>query len=208
MDGLLDYNVVGTALRNYSRMVLDRKRNDRQLVVEYSGANKIEDPNTQPLGWCLDAWGIGTDGVLPWLTIGKATAWDKAEDTSLFYPVRKGDKEPIPSVRLKSFRRGQQDVEYLTLLSHATKQPRWAIGRKVREELKLTPVREVGNPNAAEDAGIINYRQLLPQDAWALRIRVGEEVSKAKPPVPVGIAYGLRTPPRDVKKIEGRMVGE
>ncbi len=37
---------------------------------------------------------------------------------SLFYPPRPGDKGPVPSVRLKAFRRGQQDVEYLTLYAH------------------------------------------------------------------------------------------
>ena len=37
---------------------------------------------------------------------------------------------PIPSIRLKSYRRGQQDVEYLTLWSQLHDQPRWAVGQQ------------------------------------------------------------------------------
>ena len=67
---MLDYNVVGGALRPYRRMVLDRKRANGEIVVEYGSANAIEESNVQPVGWCLDAWSLGADGVLPWQTIG------------------------------------------------------------------------------------------------------------------------------------------
>ena len=53
-------------------MVLDRKDADGQVVIEYGSTNAIEDANTQPVGWCLDAWSLGSDGVLPWQTLGKA----------------------------------------------------------------------------------------------------------------------------------------
>ncbi len=39
----------------------------------------------------------------------------------------------IPSIRLKAYRRGQQDVEYLTLWALLRKEPRWAVGRQVRD---------------------------------------------------------------------------
>ncbi len=72
LDGLLDVNLVGGAMRAYRRMVLDRKDADGQVVIEYGSTNAIEDANTQPVGWCLDAWSLGSDGVLPWQTLGKA----------------------------------------------------------------------------------------------------------------------------------------
>ncbi|MFO0925742.1 MAG: hypothetical protein U0736_01735 [Gemmataceae bacterium] len=55
LDGLLDYNVVSGAMRPYHRMVMDRKRTDGQLVVEYGDSNAVERANTQPAGWCVDA---------------------------------------------------------------------------------------------------------------------------------------------------------
>ena len=39
LDGLLDYNVVGGAMRRYRRIVIDRKAAEGQLVVEYGSAN-------------------------------------------------------------------------------------------------------------------------------------------------------------------------
>lgn len=72
LDGVLDYNVVGGAFRRYRRMTLDRQTEHPQRIVEYGSSNPIEESNVQPAAWCLDAWTLGADGVLPWQTIGGA----------------------------------------------------------------------------------------------------------------------------------------
>ena len=207
LDGLLDYNVVGGAMRPYRRIVMDRKEADGQIVVEYGSANPVEESNMQAVGWSLDSWSLGSDGVLPWQTIGQAESWNKGDPLSLFYPPRKG-KEPVPSVRLKAFRRGQQDVEYLTLLSIATGEPRWAIGERVREALDLVAVRGTSNPaGGAEDAGLLRYKSLRPQDAWALRMRVGEAISGLHP-VAKRRLVEMRPPPRDPSLLSPQEVGK
>jgi GDSL-like Lipase/Acylhydrolase family/Domain of unknown function (DUF4091) len=180
LDRLLDYNVVNGDFRRYRRMVLDRKARDGQIVVEYGSANAIERSNVQALAWSVDAWCLGADGVLPWQTVGTRDAWTKAEETSLFYPPRPGETGPTPSVRLKAFRRGQQDVEYLTILSQVMKEPRWSLGETVRKELALDGKRE-GTGAAGEDAGIVTYDRRNPADFWALRLRIGEYLSDRKP---------------------------
>ncbi|HEX3450566.1 MAG TPA: fibronectin type III domain-containing protein, partial [Isosphaeraceae bacterium] len=65
LDGLLDYNVVSSAVRTYPLLVMDRKRTWGQIVVEYGSTNPVEGSNLQPVAWCLDAWSMGLDGVLP-----------------------------------------------------------------------------------------------------------------------------------------------
>lgn len=180
LNGLLDYNVVNIDWRRYRRMVLDRQRAHGDLIIEYGSANDIARSNMQAVGWCIDAWSLGADGVVPWLTLGSGEAWRKAESTSLFYPPKLGQREPTPSIRLKAYLRGQQDVEYMTLLSQVMKEPRWSIGEQVRERLKLVGKREATGA-AGEDAGVLTYDKLLPQDAWALRMQIGEALSKAKP---------------------------
>ncbi len=70
LDGLMDYHVVGGAMRTYPWLVFDRKRAYGEIVVEYGSTNPVEGSNLQPVGWCLDAWSLGTDGVLPWQTVG------------------------------------------------------------------------------------------------------------------------------------------
>jgi hypothetical protein len=197
LDGVLDYNVVGGAFRTYRRMVLDRKEAGGAVVVEYGDSGPVEGPAVQPLGWCLDAWALGADGVLPWQTLGRAGSWNKADEQALFYPPRPGqDTGPVPSLRLKAFRRGQQDVEYLTLLARVEGEPRWALGRRLREALGLAGVRRGTGFTGDEDAGVVHYSRLLPGDVWALRVRLGEALSAARPE-PRRRLVDFRPPPRD-----------
>jgi len=195
LDGLLDYNVVSGAFRNYRRLVLDRKEAHGQLVIEYGTTNAIEASNLQPVGWSLDAWSLGADGVLPWQTIGRPNSWRQADPLSLFYPAQKRGDDPVPSVRLKAYRRGQQDVEYLTLWRLLRNEPQWAVGQSVRETLRLAGERTGTGLGGGEDAGRFEYRRLLPQDVWALRVHVGQALSDAKPE-PKRKLVDLRTPPR------------
>ena len=102
----------------------------------------------------------------------------------------------IPSIRLKAYRRGQQDVEYLTLWSRLHNEPRWAVGRQVRAALNLAGTRQGTGSTGAEDAGRIDYARLRPQDLWALRVRIGEALSQAHP-APARKLVDFRTPRRD-----------
>ena len=193
LDGVLDYNVCGTAMRQYPRIVADRKQANGEIVVEYAGSNPVEESNMQPVGWSIDAWSRGADGVLPWQTIGSEGSWQKADELSLFYPGRDAKEGPIPSIRLKAYRRGEQDVEYLTLWSQVSGQPQWAVGERVRQALHLAGERRSGG---GEDAGVVNFAQLKPQDEWALRVQIGAALSDAAPPARRRL-IDLRTPPRD-----------
>lgn len=78
-------------MRQYPRLVFDRKRRFGEIVVEYGGTNPVQGSNLQPVGWCLDAWSLGADGVLPWQTIGTALSWQKGDELALFYPLPPAD---------------------------------------------------------------------------------------------------------------------
>jgi hypothetical protein len=159
-------------MRNYHRLVFDRKRSLGEIVIEYGSTNLVDGSNLQPVGWSLEAWSLGADGVLPWRTIGNSSSWEQADELSLSYPrlgrgrgsSNRSSVEPIPSIRLKTYRRGQQDVEYLTLWSRVSNQPRWAAGRLVGAALKLAGIRKGTGFAGAEDAGRIDYNQIRPQD--------------------------------------------
>jgi hypothetical protein len=225
LDGLLDYHVVGSAMRFYPRLVFDRKQSLGEIVVEYGGTNPVQDSNLQPVGWCLDAWSRGADGVLPWQTIGNAESWRRADELALFYPLPGGDfggqrrsgvregmpgAEPgvVPSIRLKAYRRGQQDIEYLQLWARVRGLPRWALGEQVRETLQLSGSRQATESSpAAEDAGRIDYSRLRPQDLWALRIRIGHALSQAHP-APLARLVDFRTPVRDPAGLKPALVGQ
>jgi hypothetical protein len=209
LDDVLDYNVVGGGMRKYQRLVMDRKQQHDQIVVEYGGTNAVDSSNMQPVAWCIDAWTWGYDGVIPWQTIGRAESWKRADSLSLFYPgATVKQTKPVPSIRLKAYRRGQQDVEYLTLLSEALDEPRWAIGWQVRNKLKLAGQRHGSGFTGDEDAGLMHYAELKPQDVWKLRVEVGEILNRLKPR-PRSRLVDFRTPQRPGSRLSGYVtVGE
>jgi hypothetical protein len=222
LDGLLDYHVVGSAMRSYPRLVFERKRASGEIVLEYGSTNPVEGSNLQPVGWCLDAWSLGADGVIPWQTVGTLESWDKADELALLYPypgrarplVRSKNRPdatalpppPIPSIRLKAYRRGQQDVEYLTLWSSLRNQPRWAVGPQARALLNLAGTRQGTGVNAVEDAGRIDYTRLRPGDLWALRNAIGEALSPAHI-APKRKLIDFRTPRRNLSHLPPALVG-
>lgn len=183
LDRVVDYNVVGSALRSYTRIVMDRREACQELVLEYGSANAPEASNTQPVGWCLDAWTLGCDGVVPWQTMGRAESWTEADPYALLYPAADGGSgEPRPSLRLKAFRRGQQDVEYLVLWMLAEGAPRWAVARTAREFLGLAGTREGTGLTAGEDAGRVSYANLSPARLRDWRWRLGARLNELAPP--------------------------
>jgi hypothetical protein len=187
-----------------------RTRRFGEIVLEYGSTNPLESSNLQPVGWCLDSWSWGADGILPWQTVGNSESWERADELALFYPGRAPARgrgqggshgsavgsAPIPSIRLKAYRRGQQDVEYLTLWAHLRNEPRWAVGRQVRAALGLAGTRQGTGFAGGEDAGRIDYARLRPRDLWALRVRIGAALSEAHP-VPAGRLVDFQTPRRD-----------
>src|ERR1019366_3949484 len=124
----------------------------------------IEGVNVQPVGWAIDAWSRGADGILPWQTVGNGGSWKKADALALFYPGRDAHEGPVPSIRLKAYRRGQQDVEYLTLLSQVKGVPRGVVGDCVRAALHLNAERKTTD---GADPGLLTFAQLAPGDLYA-----------------------------------------
>ncbi len=198
LDGLLDVHVVSSAMRVYPRLVFERKRGLGEIVLEYGSSNAVEGSNVQPAAWCLDVWVRGADGVIPWQTVGTSDSWDRADELALFYPSRgRGpDRPPVPSIRLKAYRRGQQDVEYLVLWSQLHGEPRWAVGQQVRAALRLAGTRQATGFAGGEDAGRIDYGRMTSSDLWSLRVALGEALSNAQPSARSKLV-DLRTPVRD-----------
>jgi len=180
LDGVVDVDIIGGEFRQYNRMIMDRKARLGDIMFNYGSSNPVGSSNIQPVVWSLDTWTLGGDGVEPWQTIGNAKSWqgDKS-DEAIFYPGEAiGLKGPIPSVRLKAYTRGEQDVEYLVLLCRALKQPRWAVADAVRQAFNLGGS---VHQKDANDAGLVSYDKMDVQSLWELRMRIGAMLDAAKP---------------------------
>ena len=159
-----------------------RMKRDEQFLyhgakfAEYGNVNKLGDANTYPVLWCILAWGRGANGVLPWQTIGSASAWETGEQTALFYP---GPDIPYPSIRLKAFTRGQQDVEYLNLFRRVFHLSQWQVVDFVKNE--LSGLRSSVSRSFDSDAGIASFEDVSPAMLWKLRYTIGKMISLKHP---------------------------
>lgn len=142
LDEFLVYNVVAQEpFREYRPLVLDRKFRFGQEVVIYGSSNPIGTNNSMAVAWSWDAWSLGADGVLPWQTIGTDNSWKVADELALFYPSNiASSQKPVPSIRLKAYCYGQQDVEVLTQIVKKYNRDRYALGQEFRRAVKLQAI--------------------------------------------------------------------
>ena len=166
----------------------------------------------QPVGWCLDTWSLGADGVVPWQTVGNAESWNQADELSLFYPARERlddhhcrarANSVDPAQGLSPRPAGRRVPDALV----ATKnEPRWAVGQQVRAALKLAGTRQGTGFTGGEDAGRIDYGRLRPRDLWAMRVAIGE-----RSPRPTlrhkSKLVDFRTPRREPERLPSAYLG-
>jgi hypothetical protein len=174
LDGVCGEEVVSSALRTYRDRILARQARYGQRVFLYGSPNKIGDSNVFCSAWCLDAWSLGADGVVPWNTIGTAQSWNEPDQTCLFYPTEKG---PLPSLRLKAFCHGQQLVEYLAIYTQLSGHDRRSVAAVLRSMLRLDPP---ANSDSADEPATTRYG-ISPQDLESIRFRLGSWISAKKP---------------------------
>ena len=170
LDGLLDDHVVGSAMRTtrgWSSSANGRWAKSCSSMARPTPSKART--SSRPRGASMS----GRSGPMAsspgkrWETPNPGTAPTSCR--SFIQHEARGPplRQPIPSIRLKAYRRGQQDVEYLTLWSQLQNEPRWAVGQQVRATLKLAGTRRDGFAGG-EDAGRIDYGRLRPRDLWAL----------------------------------------
>lgn len=177
LQGIMDLEYVGGNTAQKTRMKREEKVQwPDTRFSEYGSANAIEESNTLTSAWCLCAWSRGAMGVLPWQTIGNRDSWKVGDKNALFYPADEGGA--IPSVRLKAFRRGQQDIEYLTILGSIYDLPRYALTEWLKKASESSIGPEVGFFSHDEEK-IVDVR---PPVLWEIRIHLGELLSSESPP--------------------------
>lgn len=175
LDHCVNVEVVSGVLRTWWPRVRRRAEACGNLYYMYGSANAIGTPNIANAAWCLESWSLGADGVVPWNTIGKTEAWKTPDELSVFYPTPKG---PVPSLRLKSFRAGQQLVEYLAQYVEVSGQSRESLMAAIRETpgLAATLVKR-----SEEDAGKSQFEAEAQPAFEELRMRLGAYLDARAP---------------------------
>ena len=193
--GVMDVEVLGGASAQKMRMKRDEQvLSGRSYFSPYGTANDPAGANTQAVVWCLKTWSEGAVGLIPWQTIGNAGNMSGGSPTGLFIPHAGG---VAPSLRVKAFRRGQQDVEYLTLLGDVHEQPQYAVAAGAKDMVNVAG-RILKTSEA--DAGTIRFDAADPGALWLLRASAGAMVS-AKRPAYKRCVRPMPLPPKDLRRL-------
>jgi hypothetical protein len=170
IPGLIDIDCTSQHLFTKNRYLMDNRNRFGRTYWNYASTNHPRETNVAMRAWCWRAWVSGADAVVPWNTVRGMESWDRAEPLTVFYPGRKfGLNEPFGCLRLKAFRRGEQDVEYMTLLARRKGWDREAVARAVAQALDLTGE---ATRQYDEDAGSIRFDRVADEALDELRLRV------------------------------------
>jgi hypothetical protein len=175
LTGQVDLNAISRRFHDKTRLLEDRARFGKDLW-NYATTNHPRDTNVMLRAWAWRVWLNGGNGLLPWVATRTQNAWEKAEPLTLFYSGAKfGQTEPFASMRLKAYRRGQQDMEYLNLLANSEGWSRDVLTRAVREAMDLSA--DV-DEKFEEDAGTLRFGRIKDRDLETLRQRVADALVK------------------------------
>ncbi len=160
------------AFKKYPRLVVDRKEREGLTVWVYGSSNKVEETNRNIHAWVLEAYRGGATGLVPWQTkrsVGRrGNPLRKADQLAIFiFDEPEDGQRPVRhSMRLKAYRRAQQDVEYLELLRKRRKLSDGQLRAFIDHYVDLSG--EVVKGYAA-DAGTARYGRLSPEGFRRLR---------------------------------------
>ncbi len=149
----------------------------------YGGAGSVTSSNVTNRSWTIDAFLSGHDGLLPWLSYGGQDAWDSAEaaENAIFYPANRWNYNgPYGSLRLKSFRDGQQDAECLRLLCERLTVTRSDLRTLLSAHVDLhASVKADTSMSLAAEVDRLSYDKLSPDDLSRIRRIVGFNLDQA-----------------------------
>ncbi len=176
LQGQLDIDCTSQHFFSKNRYLMDNRNRFGRSYWNYAGTNHPRDTNVSMRAWCWRAWSGGADGIVPWNTVRGMEAWNRAEPLTVFYVGKKfGVNRPFGCLRLKAYRRGEQDMEYLAMLSHKKNWDREAVQHAVIGALNLS---ESVNRKDEGDAGDIHFKDVDDAQLDQLRLRVAAELAR------------------------------
>jgi hypothetical protein len=176
LAGLIDLDCTSQHFFTKNRYLMDNRNRFGRTYWNYATTNHPRETNVGMRAWCWRAWVTGADGIVPWNTVRGMEAWERAEPLTVFYVGKKfGLNEPFGCLRLKAFRRGEQDVEYMILLARKKGWDREAVARAVAGALDLS---EEARRQYEEDAGAIRFDRIADAQLDQLRLRVAAALIK------------------------------
>jgi hypothetical protein len=170
LDGLVNLMCVSGEFFRKNELCMEMR--DRQHVTfwHYGTGNDIRATNLTGEAWALKVYLAGGDGLLPWDSLGDDESYVRPTPTTILYPGERFNiAGPIASLRLKAFRRGQQDVEYLALLA---RKRNWSREQLAAAVAPLVDLRGKTRERFVDDAGTPLFENLSTEQFARIRASV------------------------------------
>ena len=175
LDGLVNLMCVSGEFFRKNDLCMDIRRRGIGFW-HYGTGNDIRRSNLTGEAWGVKVFLAGGDGFLPWNSLGNDSAFDQPTPTAILYPgARFGLDAPLASLRLKAFRRSQQDVEYLALLANKMG---WDRAQTAAALAALLPLEARTQQSSADDAGRMVFDGLNSELFARLRASVAAMLAK------------------------------
>ncbi|MFH0938838.1 MAG: hypothetical protein V1899_06120 [Planctomycetota bacterium] len=117
VDRVVDLNVTG-GLFSFRPWLEDWQERYGQRVWTYGSVPSSTVSALGIIAQGLSLYSHGADGYLPWQALGEEKNWTEFEKTCVFYTGKPmGINGVCASLRLKAYRRAEQDIEYVWLVA-------------------------------------------------------------------------------------------
>ena len=163
MDGLMDIMYSGSATGfSNPRLLMHQKYRDGMLVYMYGSCNPVERNSYESAAWCLKAYSVGADGVLPWQSVGKDAALDKPDPNGLLVAGNRFAMTAVPSLRVMALRHGAQQCELLKqLLDCNPEWNRWHALALIQQKVPLAAMLNLKN---VDEASAATFQEMTSQN--------------------------------------------
>jgi len=138
MDGLMDIMYSGGRGLTWPRLLMHIKERTGMIIYLYGSCNPVDRNNLESAAWCLKAYAVGGDGVLPWQSLGNETALAKPIQTALLVPGKRFGVTAVASVRVLALRQGAQLCELLRMVQKKQGWTRFHAGVLTAQKVPLT----------------------------------------------------------------------
>lgn len=123
----------------------------------YGSCNAPSRPNTETAAWCLKAFAMGADGVLPWNTVGDEKALTEPDENGLLVPGTIFGVPVVASYRLHALREGAELCELLRL---AAARQGWTRAQAGMYAAQFVPLGGEFRQARADDASAVTFGDL------------------------------------------------
>ena len=138
MDGLMDVAYSGGSGLRWPRLLRHLRERTGMMLSIYGSCNPVARNNMESAAWCLKAYSVWADGVLPWASLGRDHALFEPEGNGLLVDGGRFRVTAVPSLRVMAMRHGAQQCELLRQVVQANEGwSRWHAAKLVSQRVPL-----------------------------------------------------------------------